>query len=1142
MEFYEVVDQVVALLQQRGRLSYRGLKRAFQLDDAFLEDLKHELITAQRLAVDEQGAILVWAGNDVPHTPRAVDTIPADDASGAVDGLRARVPGETRGGGPAEAERRQLTVLFCDLVGSTPLSGRLDPEDLRAVVRAYQETAAEVIQRYAGHVAQFLGDGVLAYFGYPAAHEDDARRAVHTGLEIVDAIALLNIRLIEEQGVELAVRVGIHTGPVVVGAMGSGTRPEHMAIGETLNIAARLQEVAPANAVVIGASTTRLVLGAFVLDDMGALTLKGVAEPMTVSHVRGLVATASRDEELVLASAAGLVGREEEAGLLRRRWDQTRTGLGQVVFVSGEAGIGKSALVDALRAHVRAEGSRRITFRCSPYHTASALHPVITHLERLWEFAPDDDSATRLGKLEAGLRRSGLPPTDVSVFAALLAVPVPADRHAPLAGTPQQQKQQTLDGLVAWLAAQAERQPVLAVWEDLHWSDPTTLEVLTLVIEQAPAVPMLHVLTSRPAFQLSWPARSHFTSLVLNRLEPSEVEALIAKRVGPKALPAEVLQHIVTKTDGVPLYVEELTKMLLASSLLREEADQYVLEGRLRAVAIPDTLQDALMARLDQLPAPKEIAQLGAVLGREFTYDLLQSIAPQDERTLRMGLGQLVAAELLYQRGRPPHARYVFKHALIRDAAYASLLKSTRQQIHRRVAQALETQFPDMVATQPEVLAHHLTEAGHASDAIGYWQRAGERAVARFAHLEAISHLTAGLAVLNAVPDSAERIHQELLLQTTLGPALMNTKGFAAPEVEHAYARARDLCHGASDSPQLFSVLRGLWQFYNARGAYQTARELGEQCLELAQQGQDSARLLEGHHTIWTTRLLLGDLSVARTHLEHGLALYDSRQHRALAMLHGHDPGVCCRGVAAVVLWLLGHPDQAAQHLHATHALAQDVTHPPSLAFARMLTAISHLLRRETQAAHEQAEALIALATDHGFALFLAIGGILQGATRAALGEPGQVGQIRQGLRAVRETGSALWEPYFLGLLAEVTAHEGEIETALSTLDEALTVAQATGERWAESELYRLRGTLLLERPETAPEAEASLQRAVDIARRQESRSLELRAAVSLSRHWQQQGQRQKARAVLIEIRESFSEGFDTADLREADALRAEIA
>jgi predicted ATPase len=498
---------------------------------------------------------------------------------------------------------------------------------------------------------------------------------VHAGLGMVQAIATLNARLAVEYGVELAVRVGIHTGPVVVGVMGGGGRYEHLALGETPNIAARLQNLAPANAVVLSAVTARLVQGTFHLEDLGTHTLHGVAEPMVVSRVCGLLATPSHDEEFVTAGAPLLVGRDEEIGLLRRRWEQSKAGHGQVVLLSSEAGIGKSALVEGVRAEVRAEGLPRMAFRCSPYHTNSALYPIITHIEHLLQFAPYDPPAIKLSKLEAGLQPYDLPLAEVvPLLAGLLSVPLPAERYAALTLTPPQQKQQTLDALVAWLAAEAERQPMLVAWEDLHWADPTTLEVLGLVTEQAPTSPMLHVLTSRPEFSPPWPPRSHITPLVLNRLEHPQVEALIAQRAGGKSLPAEVVQYIVEKTDGVPLYVEELTKMLLASPLLREEADQYLLTGPLHAVAIPDTLQDALMARLDQLQRAKEVAQLGAVLGREFAYELLYAVAPQDEDTLQAGLAQLVEAELLYQRGRPPRARYIFKHALIQDAAYASLL------------------------------------------------------------------------------------------------------------------------------------------------------------------------------------------------------------------------------------------------------------------------------------------------------------------------------------------------------------------------------------------------------------------------------------------------------------------------------------
>ena len=600
--------------------------------------------------------------------------------------------------------------------------------------------------------------------------------------------------------------------------MGGGGRHEHLALGETPNIAARLQNLAPANAVVISAVTARLVQGFLPWKTLGTHTLHGVAEPMAVSRVRGLLATPSHDEEFVTATVPLLVGREEESGLLRRRWEQSKAGLGQVVFISGEAGIGKSALVEGLRAQVRAEGLPRLAFRCSPYHTASALYPVITHIERLLQLAPDDPPAARLAKLEAGLRPYDLPLAEVvPLLAGLLSVPLPEERYPALTLTPQQQKQQTLDALVAWLAAEAERQPVLVAWEDLHWADPTTLETLGLVIEQAPTVPMLHVLTTRPEFSPPWPQRSHITPLVLNRLERPQVEALITQRARGKTLPAEVVQHIVDKTDGVPLYVEELTKMLLASPLLREEADQYVLTGPLRTVAIPETLQDALMARLDQLNTAKEVAQLGAVLGREFPYELLQAIAPQDEETLQAGLAQLVAAELLYQRGRPPRARYIFKHALIQDAAYASLLKSTRQHVHQQLAQVFEARFPALVETQPELVAQHYTAAGCHEQAVVYWQRAGQQASERSAHLEAISHCTTGIELLKTLPETPEHTQQALTLHIALGGALQVAKGLAAPEVEHAYTQAHALCQQVGETPELAPVLLGLWRFYLLR-------------------------------------------------------------------------------------------------------------------------------------------------------------------------------------------------------------------------------------------------------------------------------------------------------------------------------------
>ena len=731
MTFDEVLAHVLDLLQRQGRVSYRALKRRFDLDDEYLEDLKAEIIQAQRLAVDEDGVVLVWSGEPLPQQSSPAAHAPQREKPSGIPEHRA-----TPDSPPvaerevSDAERRQLTVLFCDLADSTTLAGQLDPEDLREVIRAYQSACAEVIQRFDGHIAQYLGDGLLVYFGYPQAHEDDAARAVRTGLSIIEALSTLNSRLERGRGIRLAVRVGIHTGLVVVGTLGGGSRHEHLALGETPNIAARLQSLAAPNTVVISAATQQLVQGLFTCWEMHTPALKGVAQPLAVYHVRDVSEAQSRFEVAVTRGLTPLVGREEEMGLLRRRWEQAAEGHGQVVLLSGEAGIGKSRLVQELREHVGSAGAARLTWRCSPYAQHSALYPLIEHLQRFLQWQREDTPETRLAKLERKLQAYHLPLHDVMpLFAALLSLPPPAP-YPPLALSPQQQQQQTQAALLAWLLEDVERQPTLLVCEDLHWADASTLEWLGLLIEQAPTAHLLTLLTCRPEFRAPWANRSHLTQLTLSRFTRPQGEAMVTRVASGKTLPGEVLQQIVARTDGVPLFVEELTKMVLESGLLQEREDHYVLTGPLPPLAIPTTLHDSLMARLDRLATVREVAQLGATLGREFTYELLQAVWPLDEETLQRGLRRFVDAELIYQRGVPPQARYVFKHALIQEAAYQTLLKSTRQRYHQQIAQVLETRFPDTVKTQPELLAHHYTEAGFNAKAMGYWRRAGQRALA----------------------------------------------------------------------------------------------------------------------------------------------------------------------------------------------------------------------------------------------------------------------------------------------------------------------------------------------------------------------------------------------------------------------------
>jgi tetratricopeptide (TPR) repeat protein len=872
-----------------------------------------------------------------------------------------------------------------------------------------QEVCTKVIARYDGHIAQYLGDGLLVYFGYPQAHEDDAQRAVRAGLGIVEALGQLNTRLAPERGVHLAVRLGCHTGLVVVGDVGGGTRQEQLALGEPPNLAARLQGIAAPNTLVISAATFQLLGGFFACQPLGTPPLKGQAQPFAVYRVLYESMARSRLEAAGSTGWTPLVGREQEIGLLLERWAQVKDGLGQVVLLSGEAGIGKSRLVQVLKEHVAAEPQAWLTpCQCSPYHQNTALYPWIDLLERVaLGFEREESPPQKLRKLEGFVVQYGLPLAEaMPLFAALLSLPLPAD-SAPLTLPPEQQKQQTLHALLTILLRIAAQQPVLFVMEDLHWVDPSTLELLSLLVDQGPTARILALLTFRPDFSPPWTGRSHLTQVALHRLMRPQAAEIVRRVAHGKALPPEVVEQIVAKTDGVPLFVEELTKMVLESTLLQEREDRYALAGPLPPLAIPATLHDSLMARLDRLAAVKGLAQLGATLGREFSYELLQAVSPWDEETLQQGLQQLVEAEFLYQRGVPPQATYLFKHALIQEAAYQSLLKSTRQRHHQHIAQVVEVHFPELCETQPELLAHHYTEAGVLAQAIPYWQRAGQRAIERSANLEAIEHLTRGLDVLKTLPDTPKRAQQELNLQTTLGSALMVVKGYAVPEVLQAYTRARELCQQVGETPQLFQVLQGLWFFYLMRMELQTAREFGEQLLTLAQQVGDPALRVEAPYALGNTLNYLGELTTAQAHFVQGITLYDRQQHRSHA---GLDPGVACHYYAAVTLWWLGYPDQALQRSHEALTLAQELAHPFSLVGALFFAAWLHQFRREWPRTHERAETAIALATEQGFAQMAAGGTFFRGCALAEreLAPGAEQGHVEAGMAQMQQGLAAL--------------------------------------------------------------------------------------------------------------------------------------
>src|SRR5215510_7742416 len=1133
MDFYEVLDQVIVLLRTRGRVTYRALKLQFQLDDEHLETLKEELIEAQRVAIDEDGKVLVWAGGMPKEEPGTGEAGNGGETQQPIQRLDAR---------PDAGERRQLTVMFCDVVGSTALSTQLDPEELRTVILAYRETCAAAIARFGGHLAKYIGDGLLVYFGYPQAHEDDAQRAVRTALGMVEAMQHLSFPTIQLPR-PLQVRIGIHTGLVVAGEMGVGDQPEPLAIvGETPNVAARLQEQAAPNSVVISPTTYRLVTGLFDCHELGPHELKGLAQPLALYQVVGESAAQSRFEAAVQKGLTPLVGRTEELALLQQRWEQAKAGAGQVVLLSGEPGIGKSRLVQELKEQLARAGVTRIEFRCSPYHQNSALYPIIEHLQRLLQFAREDTPAVKLEKLQHTLRHYRFPQADtVPLVAALLSLPHP-EGSPPLSGSPQKQKEKTQAALVAWLMEEAEKAAVYCTWEDLHWADPSTREVLTLVVDQVSTAHLYVVLTFRPEFVPPWGNRSHLSQLTLSRLGRPQVEAMVEKVTGGKALLPEVIQQIVAKTDGVPLFVEELTKTVIESGLLTAVDDHYELRGSLPPLAIPATLQDSLMARLDRLSTVREIAQLGATIGREFSYELLQTVSRLDEETLQQGLKQLVAAELVYQRGLVPQAHYLFKHALIQDAAYQSLLKSKRQQLHQQIAQVLTDRFPETVETQPELLAHHYTEASLKEQAIPYWQKAGQRASQRSANIEAVAHLTQGLELLKTLPDTPERTQQELALQTTLGPPLIAVKGYTASEVEHSYTRALELCRQLGETPQLFPVLRGLQVFYFTRAQHEKARTLAEQLLPLAQHEQDPALLAGARLALGQTLYCLGELASAREYLEEGIVLCNPQQKRPLAWAGGY-PGVGCLGYATLVLWHLGYPDQSVKRSHEALALARELSHPFSLAYALISAAFLHQYRREEQSCLEQAEAIIAVCSDQGFSFYVAQGTILRG---WALAEQGQaeegIEQIRHGLATYQTVGAGMLQSYYLVLLAEAYGKAGQAEEGLAILAEALTVVDKSGERFYEAELYRLKGELTLQTSSQSLEsrvkdADVCFHKAIEIARQQQAKSLELRAVMSLSRLWQQQGKKDEAQQMLAEIYGWFTEGFDTKDLQEAKVL-----
>jgi class 3 adenylate cyclase/predicted ATPase len=1044
-------------------------------------------------------------------------------------------------GSAGQAERRQLTVMFCDLVGSTALSARLDPEDLREVIGTYHRCVADAVRGFDGFVAKYMGDGVLVYFGYPRAHEDDAERAVRAGLALIDAVDRLGHSAVEN----LQVRVGIATGPVIVGDLiGSGDAQERGVVGETPNLAARLQAIAEPNTVVITASTRRLVGNLFECRDLGPVEAKGFSEPVEAWRVLRDSGVESRFEAFHSSALTPLIGREEEIELLLRRWARAKGGEGQVVLLSGEPGIGKSRIATSALERLQGEPHMRLRYFCSPHHQASALYPFIRQIELAAGFERDDAPERKLDKLEVLLVQASKDVTrDVARVAALLSI-AGGSRYPSLDLSPQKRKDQTLMALVAQLEGLAARTPVLMVFEDAHWIDPTSLELLERMIDRIQSLPVLLVVTARPEFSPPWTGRPHVTVHPLNRLTRREGMALIERVTGGRSLPKEVEDQIIARTDGVPLFIEELTKAVLESGTLQSDRDRYVLTAALPSLAIPTTLHASLMARLDRLSPVREIAEIGAAIGREFSHELIGAVSESPENELREALEQLVASELVYRRGTPPDAVYTFKHALVQEAAYSTLLRGARQHLHARIAAVLSDRFPEVAVTQPELLAHHCTEGGRVEAAIDYWFAAGERALRTSANVEAIRHFSQGLQLLKSLPDTPERKRKELRFQTTLGPALFATKGWASPEAEQAYYRAEELCAELGDQSERFKIVSGLWMISQTRGDNLKGREFSDELFRMAEQQNDDALQLQAHHTAWGRCTWTGEFAAAREHAERGLFLYSPAKHGTHHLTYvGHDPGVCAWAHGGIDLWFLGYPDRAAENARQSVALAEQIAHPPTVAHALNYGVFLHQLRRDRMMVQAWGDRMASLAAEHHLAVQEATAIITRGWVLAIQGQPRSgVLELRRGLEACVSSGMHLFEPYQRALLAEALMGAGESEAGLDVLEKAMRFVSESGLRFWDAELRRLKGKLLTRMSEGRPEeVEACYQEALAEARRQRAKSPELRAATSLAGFWRDHGRRDEARELLAPVYGWFTEGFDTPDLLDARALLDEL-
>lgn len=1081
----------------------------------------------------------------------------------AIAALSASAESSTRNDTESGPERRQLTVMFCDLVGSTSLSERLDPEDLSEILNTYRRTCEKVINRYSGTTARYMGDGLLVYFGYPYAHEDDAERAVRAGLEMVEAIG--NVTEFDHP---LAIRVGIATGSVVVGEIiGEGSSLEHAIYGETPNLAARLQSQAQPNSIVISNQTWQLAGAMFECNDLGPTRLKGFSEPVQLWQPTSLKAIESRFEaSLGRIASAEFIGRRDELESMKDLWHKTTNRNGQLVTLCAEAGMGKSRLIHEFRNAIGTEQHTLVRYYCTPYYQNSALYPVVTQLERAAGFERSDSAETKIIKLKSvlNLTRRDVDST-IALFASLLAIPLPVE-YPVVDLTPALQREKTIEALADQFLALSVNRPALVIFEDLHWIDPTSLDLLLRVIPRIVNTRTMIMVTSRPEYQPPWTDLAHNSTFTLNRLDRNSVQRLVLAVTHGKPLPDQLVNSIVAKSDGTPLFVEELTKAVIAGDFLTDTGTRYELNQSLPPLAVPNTLKDSLMARLNHTASVRETAQIGAVLGRSFHYQLLAEVSPLSEPVLQRSLLELQEADLLSARGIPPKTSYTFRHALVQDASYDSLLRTARLSLHKRIATHLEAHFPEVAANEPELLAHHYTSADLTENAVMYWYKAGQHAVGRSNYLESVNHCRRGLELLDKCPPSRENSEQELKLRAILGVALVATKGYAADDISENYARSRDVCDQLGETPALVPTLYGLWVFHLLRGHRSETFELASQ---LYQYASDQSLPLVTSSALAISTFYTGDRRDADRLLRESMQRFDENQHTTMALTYGDDADLLPALYHYWNQWLCGYPRQALDSLHKADAQIERIGTPYLVATGMLFHMILKHELGDTEGVAASATRFEQHSTEQGFPFFAALSNIgsawsrvqtshaktnaqsnrsstTRNSTRtSASGDSGNNGSypnsdieaIKQGAANFRLTGARLPVSYWLHYLVQAQLECGDIAAGLETVEEALQLTSELLDDFYKPELLRLKGELLLLKS-NATEAKLCFEQALALTRQTHSKMLELRAVISLARLLAGSGEADKAKELLSTCYDWFTEGFDcSSDLIAARAM-----